>query len=140
MEPGESVVRDVWEQWNSGDRDVRNQLVHSELEVYSALTKRVYRGRDEVRQWIGEIDDQFDDWNLSIDEVSTIAPGRLLVIGGIHGRGRQSGVDLDEPSAWIIEIRDGLLAGIRNYIGREAVERAKAEASARPTDSPRTSP
>jgi ketosteroid isomerase-like protein len=77
---------------------------------------------------MAEIDDQFDDWNLSIDTVSSIATDRLLVTGGIHGRGRQSGIDLDEPAAWIVELRAGRLLSIRNFIGREAVAQAPAEA------------
>src|SRR6187455_663431 len=128
MEPGEAIVREVWRRWNSGDRSLEEELIDRDAEVHSALANRVYRGQDEVREWMAEIDDQFDDWNLSIDAVSSIADERLLVRGGIHGRGRQSGIDLDEPAAWIVTLRDDRLLIIRNFIGKEAVAQAETEA------------
>ena len=129
MERGEAVVREVWSRWNSGDRDIDERLIDPDCEVHSALAKRVYRGPDEVREWMGEIDDQFDDWDLSIDEVSAIDADRLLVAGGIHGRGRKSGIDLDEPAAWIIGMRGERMWSIRNFIGRDALEQARSEAA-----------
>ena len=105
MERGEEVVREVWKRWNSGDRRIDEELIVPDCEVFSALVQRVYRGPDEVREWMGEIDDQFEDWHLSLDEVSVIDEDRLLAVGGIHGRGRQSGIDLDEQAAWIVQMR-----------------------------------
>jgi ketosteroid isomerase-like protein len=46
------------------------------------------------------------------------------VQGSIHGRGRQSGVDLDQPASWLVEVRTGRLLRLRNYIGREAAAEA----------------
>ena len=104
----------MWRRWNSGDRELDEALLDPELEVHSVLTQRVYRGFDEVREWIAEIDDQFGDWELSIEEISRIGPDRLLGVGRIHGRGRRSGIDLDEPAAWIIDVRNGRMRSIRN--------------------------
>ena len=129
MERGEAVVREVWSRWNSGDRDIDERLIDPDCEVHSALAQRVYRGPDEVREWMGEIDDQFDDWDLSIDEVSAIDADRLLVAEGSDGRGRKSGIDLDEPAAWIIGMRGERMWNIRNFIGRDALEQARSEAA-----------
>ena len=128
MDRAEEVVREVWQRWNSGDRVLDEELFDPGFEVHSILANRVFRGPDEVRDWMGEIDDQFDDWGLSIDEVSAIAPDRLLVVGGIHARGRKSGIDLDEPAAWIVDLRGGRLSSVRNFIGPDALEQARSEA------------
>jgi hypothetical protein len=50
MEPGEAAVREVFERWNSGVRDdLDDDRIDPAIEVHSALTKRVNRGPDQVR-------------------------------------------------------------------------------------------
>jgi ketosteroid isomerase-like protein len=128
MEEAEAIVREVWRRWNSGDRELDELLFDPGFEVRSALAQGLYRGPDEVRQWMGEIDEQFEDWQLSIDGIRPLDGDRMLVWGAIRGRGRQSGIDLDDAAAWIIGFRGGRLLSVNNFIGRDARERAEAEA------------
>ncbi len=43
-------------------------------------------------------------------------------------RGRQSGIDLDQPASWLVTLRAGRIARIQNFIGPDA--RAQAEEQA----------
>ena len=52
-----------------------------------------------------EIDEQFEQWKLLIDELKEVAPDRFLVTGKLEVRGRQSRVDLDQPLTWLVVLR-----------------------------------
>src|SRR5262245_21866977 len=128
METDEETLREVWRRWNAGRRDLNEELFDPDIEVHSRLANRVYRGPEQAREWMREIDDQFDDWNVSIEQVTPVGSHAMLVAGTIHGRGRQSGIDLDESAAWIVAFRNGRVLSIRNFIGQDALEQARSEA------------
>ncbi len=129
MEDAEQVVREIWSRWNGGERDANPELIDPEIEVHSDLARGVFQGTDGLERWSAEIDEQFDDWNLEIDEVQTLDDGRLLVTGRVHGRGRQSQIDLDEVATWLVEVRDGRMLRLYNFLGPEGAQRAQAEIS-----------
>jgi ketosteroid isomerase-like protein len=129
MEDAEQVVREIWSRWNGGERSANPELIDPEIEIHSDLTRGVFQGTDGLRRWSAEIDEQFDDWNLEIGEVQTLEDGRLLVTGSIHGRGRQSHIDLDEVVAWLVEMRDGRMLRLYTFIGPDGPQRAESEIS-----------
>jgi ketosteroid isomerase-like protein len=129
MSEAEDLVRDAWRRWNAGERELDPELFDPEIEIHSHMTHTVYNGTVGAERWIGEIDDQFERWSLGIDEVRPLAADRLLVLGSIGAHARQSGIDLDQPAAWIIDVRRGRLLRIRNFIGPQAVDEAIAEAA-----------
>ena len=124
MDDDVQVVLGLFARWNSGDHSIDPELVDPEVEVYSALAQQSFRGYDGGEAWIREIDEQFDDWRVEVDSTRPLGRGRFLLEGSIHGRGRQSGVDLDQPASWVVEVRAGRLLRLRNYIGREAAAEA----------------
>jgi ketosteroid isomerase-like protein len=126
MDHGESLIGDVWRRWNSGERELDPELFDPEFTVHSHLTGGAYSGEQQVGVWISEIDQQFDGWELAVDRVEVLPDGRLLVHGSIRGHGRASGIELDEPAAWIVELRSGRLLAIHNFIGVDAVKGAEA--------------
>ncbi len=125
---GEDLIRDVWRRWNAGEREPDDESFDPEIEVHSVLAGGIFTGHDGLRRWVAEIDEQFDEWELGIEEVRQLAPDRWIVHGTIRARGRQSGVDLDQPASWLIETRNGRMRLIRNFIGPKA--RRAAEESA----------
>jgi ketosteroid isomerase-like protein len=120
MDDDVQVVLELFARWNGGDHSVDPELVDPDVEVYSALAQQTFRGYDGGEAWIREIDEQFDDWRVEVGSSRPLGGGRFLLEGAIHGRGRQSGVDLDQPASWLVEVRAGRLLRLRNYIGREA--------------------
>src|SRR5688500_2290332 len=117
MGDGESVIRDIWRRWNAGEREYIPEIIDPEVEIHSALTGQVFRGEEGVARWVAEIEEQFEAWQLAIDRIDEQSPDRLVVRGSVRARGRQSGVDLDQPVTWGIELRNGRLLRLTNAIG-----------------------
>jgi ketosteroid isomerase-like protein len=117
MDDGEELIRGVWHRWNSGVREFDLEILDPEVEVHSGLTGQVFKGESGVRDWIAEIDEQFEAWNISADEIDRQSADRLVVRGAIRARGRQSGIDLDQPVTWTVELRDGRILRLINSLG-----------------------
>jgi ketosteroid isomerase-like protein len=98
----EELIRREFDRWNAGEREIDPQLVHHDVVVHSQMTNATYHGHDGVRRWMAEIDDQFDDWQSSIDEFREASEERLLALGAIHFRGRAGGVEFDQPMGWLL--------------------------------------
>ena len=113
-------MREVFSRWNEGEREFDDAVFEESLAIHSALTGDVYEGVDGLRTWAAEIDDQFKNWNLVVDEMEAVSEDRLLVRGEIQMTGRQSEVAIEQPASWIIDLVDDRIATIRNFIGREA--------------------
>jgi ketosteroid isomerase-like protein len=113
---GEQLIRDVWRRWNSGVREFDPEILDREIEIHSALTGQVFKGEAGVRRWVAEIDEQFEAWEISIEEIDECSPERFIVRGKIRARGRQSGVDLDQPVTWEVQARDGRIRGLTNTL------------------------
>jgi ketosteroid isomerase-like protein len=97
-----------------------------ELEIHSQMTNSVYRGAEGLSTWAAEIDEQFESWRIEISQIHGISAEKVLVVGEIHVRGRKSGVGMDQGAAWIVELRDGRILRIRNFVGADAIEAARA--------------
>ncbi len=117
MGDGEDLIREIWRRWNAGLREYDPEILDPEIEIHSALTGAVFAGEAGVNAWVAEIDDQFEEWELSIDEIDQLARDRFVARGSVRARGRQSGVDLDQAITWNVELRDGRLVRLMNVIG-----------------------
>ena len=113
-------MREVFSRWNEGERDFDDAVFEEALTIHSALTGDVYEGIDGLRAWAAEIDDQFKDWNLVVDDVEPLTDDRVLARGEIRMTGRQSDVAIAQPASWVIDLVEGRIATIRNFMGRKA--------------------
>jgi ketosteroid isomerase-like protein len=120
----QELVRRTIERFNAGDREVHEEDADPECEVHSAMTGSVYRGYDGLRSWMQEIDEQFDTWRVRLDEFAQATGERLLALGSIHFRGRQSGIELEVPVGWLFEFRAERLLRLTTFVthdeGRQA--------------------
>jgi ketosteroid isomerase-like protein len=127
----EQRIRDAFERWNSGDHSFDPEWTSPDVEVHSAagdFTGTTYRGEEGVRQWVGEMNEVFDEWRLEMREVEEFAPGRVLVVGSAHLRGRGSGATVDQPCAWLLDHIDGVMTRFEPFLNR--VDEARAIAAA----------
>ena len=113
----EQIVRDAFASWNSGSLDV-TRFTHPEGKVHSGLTNETYEGRPGLERWMREIDDQFDRWELRVEEFHDLAPDGLVAIGSISMRGRASGVELEQPLVWLFRFRDDVIFEMTAYPDR----------------------
>jgi hypothetical protein len=128
MREPEDLVAEVWARWNGGERAFDPEISDPDLEIHSQMTRTVYRGAEESARWMKEIDQQFDSWQLRIDEQRRLDEHTVLVSGRIHARARHSGIELDEPAAWVVTVRAGRLLKIVNSIGQAEVDATVADA------------
>src|ERR1044072_2393752 len=120
MGDGEAVIREIWRRWNEGERQYNPEIIDPEIVILSALTGPVFEGEDGVTRGVTEIDEQFEAWELSIDEIAEPEPDPVLVRGRGAGPGRQGRLDLDKRVTWRIELRDGRLLRLENPRGWDA--------------------
>jgi ketosteroid isomerase-like protein len=116
----EQLVRDIYDRWNTGERVIDPEEIHPDALVYSAMTGDSFRGLDGVRRWMAEIDEQFEDWVLTIDEIRSATGDRLLVLGGVHFRGRSSGVEFDQSMGWLVDFEGERISALHNIVGHDA--------------------
>jgi ketosteroid isomerase-like protein len=108
------VIRRTWERWNSGEREINASDAHPDIVIRSAMTNAEYHGYDGWRSWIAEIDDQFGDWHLSIDQIQDASEDQILVLGTVHVRGRTSGVEFDQPMGWLLRFAGERVIELQN--------------------------
>jgi len=115
-------VREAFERWNAGDRTPPIERMDPEVEIHTVISDAFqgepFRGHDGARAWLANLDENFETWRVMPDEY--VERGDILVvIGKVHGRGRGSGIEFDQPISWVAEFRAGMLFRLRTYVSRE---------------------
>ena len=119
-------LQSVFDQWNTGSREIP-EGTHPDFVLHSALTGMTYEGHEGVRRWMAEIDDQFDSWQLRIDEFRDVGEDWLLGLGGVSLRGRASGIELEQQTGWLVRFEDDQTVEMRLFPSRDtAVAAAEA--------------
>ena len=125
----EAVIRETWERWNAGvrDPDEMGSGLTDDFTLSSALTGRVFHGRQGLVDWMAEIDESFGAWNPSNRRDPRRGRGSIRRPGGVHLEGRGSGLELDQPIGWVIEFEGDLTSRLYNFASHEeAIEAAEA--------------
>lgn len=120
------VVRRLNQAFNCGDLDAFLGLLHPDVEWVPILAKlegTVYRGRDEVRRWVAELDRDWAEFHPDPQEFRDLGDV-VLALGTWHARARTSGLSLDsQPGAWVARIRAGKIVRYETFTDRsEALE------------------
>jgi ketosteroid isomerase-like protein len=84
-------------------------LTHEEcvFEPLRSQTEGAFVGHDGMRRFLADTAETFDLFKASYPDVRDLGDERLLAIGTIRMRGRESGAETDVASAAIVEFRDG---------------------------------
>ena len=113
---------------NRGEVDIP-KLVHPEavFEPLRSGTEGAFIGHEGMRRFLADTEDMFEIFQASYTDVRDLGE-RVLAIGSIRMRGRESGVEADVPTAAVAEYRDGLLWRYKDYgNAREALKAAGLE-------------
>jgi hypothetical protein len=99
------IVRALVERWNSGERAFESLTEYFdpaiELESpFSSVVGEPYRGYVGLERWVGDLDEQFAQWFIRLDDVRQIGY-QVIAIGSVNARGRASDVALQFPSATV---------------------------------------
>jgi ketosteroid isomerase-like protein len=85
----------------------------------AVLEGTVYRGHAGLRRWLEDMSEDWIDFQIVQHEVRDLGADRVLVLGRFHARGRSSGVQVDEPAAWICQMAAGKVVRMRFYADAE---------------------
>jgi ketosteroid isomerase-like protein len=108
-----NLIREAFGRWNTGDIDFWIEHAQPDVEIrskYAALEEAgAYRGHEGMREWMGEIHRNFEFFEVSADDAHDLGD-KVLVLGGVHFRGRTSDIEIEYPFGWVCELRDGKLS------------------------------
>jgi ketosteroid isomerase-like protein len=123
--------------WQAGDIDVVRQVVDAfkehdvprlrslfadQSEFKSAITgleKDTYRGLDEIERYMHDLEDVFEDWHSEDERYLDAGDGRVVLDYRIVGRGRGSGVPVDQPIAILWTVREGKILRGEGFLDPE---------------------
>ena len=103
------LIREGHRRWRTGDWEFVLANAAPDVEVYSrfgSLTGEPYRGHDGVRAWLAELRENFERFDVWLDEAREAGDDRVVAIGGVSWRARGSGIDMEERLGWVYEFRD----------------------------------
>jgi ketosteroid isomerase-like protein len=113
------IGREVLNAANRRDTEAMLPYVDPEGELHSAIIGgaegNTYHGHEGVRQWMAESDAVFEELRMEAEEWRDLGDD-VLLIGRVHARGRESGVEIDSAIAWLYTLRDGKIVLARGYL------------------------
>ena len=120
------IVRQVFEAYSTGDNEAALAAFDPDVEFDVSIRPEghVYRGHagiaEAMRTWIGT----WEDWTMEVEEIID-AGDRVLLVDRQIGRGKGSGVPLDQQTFWVYTLRKGKIVRLKWLPTRqEALEAA----------------
>jgi uncharacterized protein len=115
------VVRAIYDRFRAGDQDGALALHDTQIEVHDrpqAPDPQVYRGHEGVLEAVGVSQAAFAGLDMMPEEFID-AGDRVIVVFRFRGKGRESGVPIDERLAHVWTIRDGKAVRLHVHSGRD---------------------
>jgi ketosteroid isomerase-like protein len=124
------IVRRVLDGFSHSDRESVGPLLHPDLEwrtvVGPLLGVETSSGRDAMLRFaFEEIPDAIEGPHVEVEELTDLGEGRVLVVARYVGRGKRSGIELDQRISSVHHLGDGMIASVDDYPSRaQALEAA----------------
>ena len=101
-----------------------NVEFHGVMGVMFGGEATVFRGHAGVLEYLRDLDEGFTVREVQWSELRDLGD-RLLVLGSVRGRGRESGIELDSQYGAVAEFENGKLIRYRDYLDhKKALEAA----------------
>jgi uncharacterized protein len=120
-QPGAELVREILDALNREDVGAVLARVHPDFEwrtLQSSPVAGTYRGHEEVRRYVEDWLATFENVRIDVAEITKAGDEVLVVVRG-HGRGRGSGVEVDNHYCQVWTVREGAAVRMREYETRE---------------------
>jgi ketosteroid isomerase-like protein len=105
-----------------------NDLLAPDFELLQASsiidTAGVFEGPDAVRDVMGELEESFAELSVEAEELIEAPSGQIVVLVHARGRGRASGIEIDDRIAHVWTFRDD--KAIRNVVYEDRADALKA--------------
>ena len=105
VEASDRIVRAI----NRGDVEevVRHSTEDFVMIAGRSAVEGSFVGHEGIRKFFADNAENFELFQLHVDDVQDLGDERVLSIGTIHVRGRRGGVETDTPFAGVTTFRDG---------------------------------
>ena len=121
------VVRRSLEANARGDIEEALTYVDPDGELHSAIIGgaegHIYRGHDGFRRWYAETEATFEELRTELTEFRDLGD-RIVGLGQIHARGRESGVELDSATGWVFTLRNGKILKAEGFLSPDEALKA----------------
>jgi ketosteroid isomerase-like protein len=84
--------------------------------TFAASEGRVFRGRQRFRDYFDAVDEVFDDVRVEVEEITDVDEDRLIVVLRTFGRGKGSGVNVEQRNWTVWTFVDSKIARIDSYM------------------------
>ena len=121
MQASVDLVRGIVEALNRGDVEGMLARMHPDFEwtpLETSPVARVYRGHEQVRHYVEDWIATFENLRLDLEEPTEVGDRVLVVVRG-HGRGRGSGLELNNRFCQLWSFRHGTAVAMEEYATRE---------------------
>jgi uncharacterized protein len=122
----ENVRRGI-DAWNRDDLDewLAGFALEAELHTTGRFPDQgVYRGRAGLERYWAEIHEAAEEMSVTVTDMRAIGDKVFQAVTA-RGRGKRSGVPIEQPIWFVTTLRDGLAVRVENYVDRaEALEAA----------------
>ena len=111
------IARLMGEYFNSGDREAFGGLFAPDAEIIplrAALEGTVYRGPSSAEDFWADTDESWETIGFDPDEIRDLGD-RVLLIGRLRAKGRQTGVEVDSQMGVIASFADGKVTRFQTY-------------------------
>jgi ketosteroid isomerase-like protein len=131
--------KEGFEQWNCGEIDLMQEDYAEDAEFdFSAVFTDMepIRGRESIRRQWDEMWKAWEGIRLDPLEVFDLSDGRFVVDVRLWGKGKRSGVEVDQRLALLYTVREGDQKVVRNQLFpsvQAAMDHAAASKSPAPT-------
>ena len=117
------AVRRAWEASTQHDNEAVFRLYDPEIEIHDLFYDRIYRGLDGVREYFREWVSTFDEWGAEVEEWID-AGDEVIAVLRSRGRGKRSGVPVEQRESHVWTLRHGKLWRLRIYASKDEARKA----------------
>lgn len=114
------VVERLYRAFNPRDIAGMLALLDPDVEwvpVLAVLQGGVYRGHEDFRRWVEDLDSDWESFEVFQDEMRDLGD-RVLVFGRWRARGRASGAESEQPGTWLYDIKGGKIVRLQTFTNR----------------------
>jgi ketosteroid isomerase-like protein len=113
------VVRRFWSSPLSDLADVVDEDIDYRAIEGAPDDVGVMRGRDALVRYLADWDEMFEGFTVQLEEIETLSPEDVVVVGRVSGRARVSGVQTEQRLSILYTVRGGLIVRGREYRTKE---------------------
>lgn len=120
MDSNADIMRTALEAFNNRDGAGFDALLDKGAEIVpvrAALEEISFRGADAASRYCAAVEESWEELRWEVEEIRDLG-GRVIALGHIQGRGRDSGAGIDARGAWVADLHDGLIRRFQTYSDR----------------------